>query len=66
MTVCFVRGESGADVSLRLDPQRPGFNMTTNFHHLATRQSALSVAQLAEQQAKLSGPVGLFAKLCRQ
>ncbi|MBI6779769.1 hypothetical protein [Pseudomonas syringae] len=66
MTVCFVRGESGADTSSRLDPQRPDFNMTTDFQHLTTRQSALSVTQLAEQQAKLSGPVGLFAKLCRQ
>ncbi|KPX62837.1 hypothetical protein ALP66_100680 [Pseudomonas amygdali pv. photiniae] len=66
MTVCFVRGRSESDQSLRLDPHRPGLNLTTDFHRLATRQSALSVTQLAEQQKKLSGPVGLFAKLCRQ
>ncbi|WP_024667387.1 hypothetical protein [Pseudomonas syringae] len=66
MTVCFLRGASGSDQSLRLDPRRPGMNLTTDFHHLATRQSAFSMAQLAEQQAKLSGPSGLFMKLIRQ
>ncbi|MGN2411863.1 hypothetical protein [Pseudomonas syringae] len=66
MTVCFRRSESQLVQPLQLDPHRSGLNLTTDFHQLATRQSALSVPQLAEQQAKLSGPVGLFAKFARQ
>ncbi|MEQ4313217.1 hypothetical protein ABNM01_10650 [Pseudomonas syringae] len=66
MTVCFLRSESESDQSLRLDPHRPSLNLTNNFHRLATRQAALSVAQLVEQQARLCGPVGLFVKLSRQ
>ncbi|OUM09425.1 hypothetical protein BW686_01695 [Pseudomonas syringae] len=66
MTVCFLRSESESDQSLRLDPHRPGLNLTTDFHRLATRQAALSVVQLVEQQAQLSGPVGVFVKLSRQ
>lgn len=57
MTVCFVRGRSESDQSLRLDPHRPGLNLTTDFHRLATRQSALSVTQLAEQQKNCPAPL---------
>lgn len=55
MTVCFVRGRSESDQSLRLDPHRPGLNLTTDFHRLATRQSALSVTPQLDQRAARAG-----------
>ncbi|WP_122222067.1 hypothetical protein [Pseudomonas syringae group genomosp. 3] len=66
MTVCLRQSESVSDQSLRLDPYRSGLNLTTEFQQLATRQSALPVSQLVEQQTALSGPAGLFVKLSHQ
>ncbi|WP_122690821.1 hypothetical protein [Pseudomonas viridiflava] len=66
MTVCLVQQDSLSDQSLRPDTHRTYINPMTDFQQLAARQSLLSRAALAQQQAALLGPAGQFAGLSRQ
>jgi len=55
MTVCLVQQDSLCDQSLRPDTHRTYINPMTDFQQLAARQSLLSLAALAQQQAALLG-----------
>ncbi|RMQ47061.1 hypothetical protein ALQ04_00088 [Pseudomonas cichorii] len=66
MTVCFIQSEDQPRQPMRLVPQASGISALMDFQQLATRQSALSMAQLCEQQANVLGPKGLFARFCQE
>lgn len=66
MTVCISRSDTRTDQSARPDPHLSGIKVMAEFQQLAARQSAIPFPLLAEQQARLSGPAGQFAKLSRQ
>ncbi len=66
MTVCFIQNEDLPHPSMRLDLHASGITVLMDFQQLAARQSALSMAQLCEQQANVLGPRGLFARFSRE
>ncbi|MDO7929974.1 hypothetical protein Q6A51_24660 [Pseudomonas sp. KFB-139] len=66
MDVCFIQSEEQPHQSVRLALHASGIAVLMDFQHLAARQSALSMAQLSEQQANLLGPKGLFARFSQE